>query len=71
MAILMAQQERERFPKLVYDALPVVYIAVGVMTLFGLDSGLRVIPAGLLIAAGLLVRAWRRQARAAQRRNRR
>ncbi|TJY64986.1 hypothetical protein E4T66_01820 [Sinimarinibacterium sp. CAU 1509] len=66
MAILVEQGER--FPKVVYDALPVVYILVGVMTLFGLDSGLRVIPATLLIIAGLLVRTWRRQAAQPRRR---
>ncbi len=66
MAILIEQSPR--LPKLVYDALPLVYVGVGVMTLFGLDSGLRVIPATLLIVAGLLVRTWRRQASQPRRR---
>ena len=50
-------------PQPVYDALPYSYIGAGVCTIVLMESGLRLLPAFLLIAAGLLVLAWRRSAR--------
>lgn len=47
----------------VYDALPYSYIAAGVSSMALMESGLRLLPAFLLITAGLLVLAWRRGAR--------
>lgn len=53
--------------KLTYDALPYGYIAAGVMNAMLLDSGLKYLPVIVLIAAGLLVLAFRRSARVRQR----
>lgn len=50
-------------PQPVYDALPYSYIGAGVCSIVLMESGLRLLPAFLLIAAGLLVLAWRRSAR--------
>lgn len=50
-------------PQPVYDALPYAYIGAGVGSIVLMESGLRMLPALLLIAAGLLVLGWRHSAR--------
>lgn len=47
----------------VYEAMPKLYIGAGVLNVAVLDSPLKYPSAALLIAAGILVTLWRRQAR--------
>jgi hypothetical protein len=51
------------FEKIYYESLPLAYIGAGAMTLMLMDSRLKMLPALLLIASGLLVMAWRKSAR--------
>ncbi len=46
-------------PKLIYEALPFFYIAVGVVTLTVVESPILFISSLLFLAAGVLVLAWR------------
>ncbi len=48
--------------KTVYDALPYALLGAGLLSLISLDSRLRFLPALLLVSAGLLILAWRREA---------
>lgn len=47
----------------IYEAMPKLYIGAGILNIVVLDSPLKYLSAGLLIAAGALVMLWRRQAR--------
>ena len=58
-------------PRKIYEALPLAYAAAGVACLLGLEGLPRVIPAGSLICAGLLVFCWRQSTRSGERRARR